>query len=35
MLGKIEVCGRDAAEFLNRVYCNGFLKLASARRVTA
>ncbi|MEN0116174.1 MAG: sarcosine oxidase subunit alpha [Agrobacterium cavarae] len=28
MLGKIEVCGRDAAEFLNRVYCNGFLKLA-------
>jgi sarcosine oxidase subunit alpha len=27
MLGKIEVCGKDAAEFLNRVYCNGFLKL--------
>lgn len=27
MLGKIEVCGRDAAEFLNRVYCNAFLKL--------
>ncbi|MGY5808782.1 sarcosine oxidase subunit alpha family protein [Rhizobium sp. LEGMi198b] len=27
MLGKIEVCGPDAAEFLNRVYCNGFLTL--------
>ncbi|NML76752.1 sarcosine oxidase subunit alpha family protein [Rhizobium sp. S-51] len=27
MLGKIEVCGPDAAEFLNRVYSNGFLKL--------
>jgi sarcosine oxidase subunit alpha len=27
MLGKIEICGPDAAEFLNRVYCNGFLKL--------
>ncbi|MBW8299464.1 MAG: sarcosine oxidase subunit alpha [Hydrogenophaga sp.] len=27
MLGKIEVCGPHAAEFLNRVYCNGFLKL--------
>ncbi|MBX9455111.1 MAG: sarcosine oxidase subunit alpha family protein [Rhizobium sp.] len=27
MLGKIEVCGGDAAEFLNRVYCNAFLKL--------
>ena len=26
-LGKIEVCGADAAEFLNRVYCNAFLKL--------
>ncbi|RWI99729.1 sarcosine oxidase subunit alpha [Mesorhizobium sp.] len=26
-LGKIEVCGNDAAEFLNRVYSNGFLKL--------
>ncbi|MGL3608118.1 sarcosine oxidase subunit alpha family protein [Rhizobium sp. G187] len=26
-LGKIEICGADAAEFLNRVYCNGFLKL--------
>jgi sarcosine oxidase subunit alpha len=27
MLGKIEICGTDAAEFLNRVYCNAFLKL--------
>jgi sarcosine oxidase subunit alpha len=27
MLGKIEICGADAAEFLNRVYCNAFLKL--------
>ena len=27
-LGKIEVRGFDAAEFLNRVYCNAFLKLA-------
>ena len=26
-LGKIEVFGPDAAEFLNRVYSNGFLKL--------
>ena len=26
-LGKIEVTGSDAAEFLNRVYCNGFAKL--------
>ena len=26
-LGKIEVKGADAAEFLNRVYTNGFLKL--------
>ncbi|MER9300238.1 sarcosine oxidase subunit alpha [Mesorhizobium sp. M0621] len=26
-LGKIEVCGKDAAEFLNRVYSNAFLKL--------
>ncbi|MDH4415066.1 MAG: sarcosine oxidase subunit alpha family protein [Rhizobium sp.] len=26
-LGKIEICGGDAAEFLNRIYCNGFLKL--------
>ncbi len=28
MLGKIEISGSDAAEFLNRVYCNAFLKLA-------
>lgn len=27
MLGKIEIMGADAAEFLNRVYANGFLKL--------
>lgn len=27
-LGKIDVQGRDAAEFLNRVYANGFAKLA-------
>ena len=27
-LGKIEVCGNDAAEFLNRIYCNAVLKLA-------
>ncbi|RUW96765.1 sarcosine oxidase subunit alpha, partial [Mesorhizobium sp. M8A.F.Ca.ET.059.01.1.1] len=27
MLGKIEICGKDAAEFLNRVYSNAFLKL--------
>ena len=26
-LGKIEIFGKDAAEFLNRVYCNAFLKL--------
>ena len=26
-LGKIEIVGKDAAEFLNRVYCNAFLKL--------
>ena len=26
-LGKIEVVGPDAAEFLNRVYTNGFAKL--------
>ncbi|MCO5732074.1 sarcosine oxidase subunit alpha family protein [Rhizobium sp. SSA_523] len=26
-LGKIEIFGSDAAEFLNRIYCNGFLKL--------
>ncbi|CAN7638384.1 sarcosine oxidase subunit alpha [Rhizobium sp. LjRoot258] len=27
MLGKIEICGKDAAQFLNRVYSNAFLKL--------
>ena len=27
-LGKIDVQGTDAAEFLNKVYCNGFAKLA-------
>ncbi|WP_075289442.1 sarcosine oxidase subunit alpha family protein [Pararhizobium arenae] len=27
MLGKIEITGADAAEFLNRVYSNAFLKL--------
>ena len=26
-LGKIDVQGRDAATFLNRIYCNGFAKL--------
>ncbi|RED45780.1 sarcosine oxidase subunit alpha family protein [Aestuariispira insulae] len=30
-LGKIDVQGRDAAEFLNRVYANGFAKLAVGR----
>jgi len=28
MLGKIEITGKDAAEFLDRVYCNAFRKLA-------
>ncbi|MCE2517035.1 MAG: sarcosine oxidase subunit alpha family protein [Alphaproteobacteria bacterium] len=27
-LGKIDVQGKDAATFLNRIYCNGFAKLA-------
>jgi len=27
-LGKIDIQGRDAAEFLNRIYANGFAKLA-------
>ncbi|APG94729.1 sarcosine oxidase subunit alpha [Sinorhizobium americanum] len=31
MLGKIEISGSDAAEFLNRVYCNAFLKLPVGR----
>ncbi|WP_426127264.1 sarcosine oxidase subunit alpha [Pararhizobium sp. PWRC1-1] len=26
-LGKIEIFGKEAAEFLNRIYCNAFLKL--------
>lgn len=30
-LGKIEIYGKDAAEFLNRVYCNAFLKLPVGR----
>jgi methylglutamate dehydrogenase subunit C len=30
-LGKIDVQGTDAATFLNRVYCNGFAKLAIGR----
>ena len=30
-LGKIDVQGRDAAEFLNRVYVNGFAKLPVGR----
>lgn len=27
-LGKIDIQGRDAADFINRIYCNGFAKLA-------
>ncbi len=27
-LGKIEIFGRDAATFLDRIYCNGFAKLS-------
>ncbi|MDX5359908.1 MAG: sarcosine oxidase subunit alpha, partial [Alphaproteobacteria bacterium] len=30
-LGKIDVQGTDAAEFLNRIYCNGFAKLPVGR----
>ncbi|MCH8467410.1 MAG: sarcosine oxidase subunit alpha family protein [Roseinatronobacter sp.] len=30
-LGKVDVQGRDAAEFLNRIYCNGMAKLAVGR----
>ncbi|MDG4647293.1 sarcosine oxidase subunit alpha family protein [Roseibacterium sp. SDUM158017] len=30
-LGKIDVQGRDAAAFLNRIYCNGMAKLAVGR----
>ena len=34
-LGKIDIQGRDAAEFLNRVYSNGFAKLPSASALRA
>jgi sarcosine oxidase subunit alpha len=30
-LGKIDVQGVDAAQFLNKIYCNGFAKLAVGR----
>ena len=30
-LGKIEIFGPDAAEFLNRLYCNAFLKLPAGK----
>ena len=30
-LGKIDVQGHDAAEFLNRIYCNGMAKLPAGR----
>ncbi|WP_454854838.1 sarcosine oxidase subunit alpha family protein [Rhizobium binxianense] len=30
-LGKIEIFGKDAAAFLDRVYCNGFSRLATGR----
>jgi sarcosine oxidase subunit alpha len=30
-LGKIEICGPDAARFLNRVYTNGWTRLAISR----
>ncbi|MEZ2224442.1 sarcosine oxidase subunit alpha family protein [Rhizobium sp. RCC_161_2] len=30
-LGKIEIFGKDAATFLDRIYCNGFAKLAVGR----
>ena len=30
-LGKIDIQGRDAAEFLNMVYANAFAKLLSTR----
>ena len=30
-LGKIDVQGADAAAFLNKVYCNGFAKLATGK----
>lgn len=31
MLGKIEITGKDASEFLNRIYSNAFLKLPVGR----
>ena len=34
-LGKIEVVGPDAAEFLNRLYTNSFTRLAPAAAATA
>ncbi|NLR98017.1 sarcosine oxidase subunit alpha family protein [Rhizobium sp. P38BS-XIX] len=30
-LGKIEIFGKDAAAFLDRIYCNGFAKLAVSK----
>ena len=33
-LGKIDIQGPDAAEFLNRIYVNGFASCRSARRAT-
>ena len=30
-LGKIDIQGRDAGEFVNRIYCNGFAKLPVGR----
>ena len=30
-LGKVDVQGPDAAEFLNKIYCNGFAKLATGK----
>ncbi len=30
-LGKIDIQGRDATEFVNRIYCNGFAKLPVAK----
>jgi sarcosine oxidase subunit alpha len=30
-LGKVDVQGTDAADFLNKIYCNGFAKLAVGR----
>ncbi len=30
-LGKVDVQGTDAADFLNKIYCNGFAKLAAGK----